>query len=376
MTDPKVTVLMPVYNGETYLNEAIESVLEQTFTAFEFLIINDGSTDRSVKIIESYDDSRIRLVHNETNLKLISTLNKGLDLARGEYIARMDADDVMLPQRLEKQTQYLDANPQIRVVGSWWKNVDEHGKSLGYTRVPTEDYACAFMIFEKGEGPVGHPCVMYRTEIIRQLGYRSEYVDTEDTDLWFRVISLGHKISNIPEVLMLYRVHDEQICQKSRVQSQAHDRALSNFLSEKLSKSIKPDVATLTRPVNFNDTCFQDNSQVYQMLSLKKQIMQAFFDEYTLTSNQLVACVLILWESLLGLCRLRIVNSTWMYMENLKFCLRIIGHNLQRRNAIAKAYYIPMFTLSSIVLSAVIIVRNTIRKIAKRIIFTIRLNSL
>ncbi|MFC1896012.1 glycosyltransferase family 2 protein [Thermodesulfobacteriota bacterium] len=364
MTDPKITVLMPVYNGETYLNEAIESVLRQTFTAFEFLIINDSSTDRSVKIIESYDESRIRLVHNETNLKLISTLNKGLELARGEYIARMDADDLMLPQRLEKQIQYLDANPQICVVGSWWENVDEHGKFLSCTRVPTEDYLCALMIFEKGEGPVGHPCVMYRTEIVRHLRYSPEYVDSEDTDLWFRVISLGHKIANIPEVLMLYRVHEEQICQKSRVQSQAHERALSDFLSEKFSESIKPDIAALTRPVNFNDTCFQNLSQLYQMLSLKKHIIQAFFDEYTLTSNQLVACVLITWESLLGLCHLRIVNATRMFMVDLKFCLRIIGHNLQERNPVVKAYYISRFAVLAIISSSLIILRNRIFNLA------------
>ena len=95
--NPKVTVFMPVYNGEKYLREAIDSILNQTFTDFEFLIINDGSTDSSVEIINSYDDSRIRLIHNEKNLKLVATLNKGLDLARGKYIARMDCDDISLP---------------------------------------------------------------------------------------------------------------------------------------------------------------------------------------------------------------------------------------------------------------------------------------
>jgi len=96
LENPKVTVLMPVYNGEQYLREAIESILTQSFTDFEFLIINDGSTDSSVEIIESYDDPRIRLIHNEANLKLVATLNKGVDLARGEYIARMDCDDISL----------------------------------------------------------------------------------------------------------------------------------------------------------------------------------------------------------------------------------------------------------------------------------------
>src|SRR4030067_2802339 len=115
---PKVTVLMSVYNGEKYLEKAINSILNQTFTDFEFLIVNDGSTDGSVKIIESYNDHRIRLVHNEANIGLINSLNKGLDLAQGEYVARMDCDDISLTERLPKKVSFLEKKTGILSFGN------------------------------------------------------------------------------------------------------------------------------------------------------------------------------------------------------------------------------------------------------------------
>ena len=120
MTSATVTVLMPVYNGEMYLREAIDSILHQTFTDFEFLIINDGSTDNSETIILSYDDSRIRYEKNDSNLKLIATLNKGIELAKGKYIVRMDADDISIPDRIEKQVAFLEKNPDVGICGSWF----------------------------------------------------------------------------------------------------------------------------------------------------------------------------------------------------------------------------------------------------------------
>ena len=125
---PKITVLMPVYNGEKYLKESIESILKQTFRDFEFLIINDTSTDESEKIIRSFKDSRIKLIKNEKNIGLTKSLNKGLDLAKGEYMARMDADDISLPKRLEIQVAFMDKNPKIGVIGAWAKVIGESNK--------------------------------------------------------------------------------------------------------------------------------------------------------------------------------------------------------------------------------------------------------
>jgi glycosyltransferase involved in cell wall biosynthesis len=121
----RITVLMPVYNGEKYLREAIDSIFNQTFTDFEFLIVDDGSTDNSVEIINSYQNSRINLVKNDKNEGLVYTLNRGLSLAKGEYIARMDCDDISLPERLKKQIDFLDSNSEIAVVGTWIKVINE-----------------------------------------------------------------------------------------------------------------------------------------------------------------------------------------------------------------------------------------------------------
>jgi glycosyltransferase involved in cell wall biosynthesis len=137
---PKVSVVMSVYNGEKYLCEAIDSILNQTFENFEFLIVNDGSTDRTLEILQSYRDPRIKVINNERNIGLTASLNKGLKIAKGEYVARMDADDVSFPHRLEQQKAFLDRNPRVAMVGSWAEVIDESGKTQETWRVLTSSH--------------------------------------------------------------------------------------------------------------------------------------------------------------------------------------------------------------------------------------------
>ncbi|MCP8319033.1 MAG: glycosyltransferase, partial [Candidatus Methylarchaceae archaeon HK01B] len=134
MKSPKITILMSVYNGEKYLREAIDSILNQTFKDFEFLIINDGSTDRTVEILRSYHDSRIKIITNEKNMGLTKSLNKGLKIARSEYVARMDADDISYPRRLEVQYEYMKKNPDVGIVGSWNDVIDDKGNTIDYRK--------------------------------------------------------------------------------------------------------------------------------------------------------------------------------------------------------------------------------------------------
>lgn len=208
--EPLVSVLMPVYNGEKYLAEAVESILSQTFADFEFLIINDASRDRTVEIIESYGDPRIRLVHNETNLKLIATLNKGIELARGKYIARMDADDISLPNRLERQIKFLEANPSIAVCGCW---VDMIGEDQGKVwKFPVEpDEIKARLLFENC---ISHPGATVRKSILEHppIRYNPAYPHVEDWEFWCH-ISMNHRIYNIPEALLQYRLNDNSVSQ-------------------------------------------------------------------------------------------------------------------------------------------------------------------
>lgn len=214
---PTVTVLMPVFNAEKHLKEAIDSILNQDFTDFEFLIINDGSSDGSESIILSYDDSRIRYVKNETNLRLIATLNKGFDLARGKYIARMDADDISLPNRFTEQVKFMDGNPEVVVCGTWFQSM---GDSNSVVKYPNDDTGIKFMALY--QCPFCHPSVMLRTDALRdnQLKYSSEFPHAEDYEFWLRMSHVG-KLTNLDQVLFQYRQHSESI---SRVESETQVR--------------------------------------------------------------------------------------------------------------------------------------------------------
>jgi glycosyltransferase involved in cell wall biosynthesis len=201
---------MPVYNGEKYLRFAIESILAQSFSDFEFLIINDGSTDNSVQIIQSYNDSRIRLVHNEKNLKLISTLNKGINLASGKYIARMDCDDISLPKRLAKQVSFMHANPNVGVLGTGFQLVDGKGKRGRKYRFPAEHHFLRWSLCFYC--PFAHPAVMMRKDVVRRVGgYNHEMIHAEDYDLWYRLANVTH-FSNLQNILLYLRKHDNNVC--------------------------------------------------------------------------------------------------------------------------------------------------------------------
>ena len=214
---PKVTVLMPVYNGERYLRKAIDSILCQTFQDFDFLIIDDGSRDNTLEIINSYQDQRIKLIQNSQNLGISKALNKGLDLATGKYIARMDCDDISLPERFQKQVDFLDQHPEIIVVGSYMDIIDTQGNKLNqqyqYPLVH-DDIVNSMLILN----PMGHPSVMFRHfEVLKIGGYRSmdewKNVSTEDYDLWLRIASKNHELANLAEPLIYYRNHSNSLTQ-------------------------------------------------------------------------------------------------------------------------------------------------------------------
>ncbi len=213
LKNPKVTVLMPVYNGGKHLNEAIESILAQTFADFEFLIINDGSTDNSAKIIESFNDKRIRLIKNNKNLKLVKTLNKGIDFARGKYIVRMDQDDISFPERLSKQVGFMEKHPDIGVCGS---RVELIGKNSGqvWDFVPENpDILKCLLLFSNY---IVHPTVIIRKKLLEKYHlHYNEIFAAEDYDLWCR-ISEYSRMSNLQEVLLYYREHSSKMSQINR----------------------------------------------------------------------------------------------------------------------------------------------------------------
>jgi glycosyltransferase involved in cell wall biosynthesis len=204
---PVTTVLMPVFNGSQYLRDAMASILSQTFTRFEFLIIDDGSSDDSVTIIKSFSDPRIRLVMNGTNLGLIETLNKGLLLARGRYVARMDCDDISHSERLALQVSYMDKHDNVAVCGCWIK---AFGSQRFVNRYPlTDDLIRAQLLFENA---LAHPSVMMRRDVFlaERLFYDAGTMRAEDYDLWTRVPT-SFKLANLNRILLYYRQHQQQV---------------------------------------------------------------------------------------------------------------------------------------------------------------------
>jgi len=215
---PKVSVIMPVYNAEKYLKDAIDSILNQTYTNFEFILINDGSNDTSKTIIESYNDSRIRLLDDKENSGLAKVRNKGISEATAEYIAWLDADDISHPLRLEKQVKLLDSHPEIGICGTWVKTI---GTKISHKwRYPTNpEFIRCRMLFDN---PLATSSVMLRRELL--VG-QNQYFDlnfppAEDYDLWER-LSCCCKITNIPKFFTYYRLHENQTSTRNVLKQKA-----------------------------------------------------------------------------------------------------------------------------------------------------------
>jgi len=206
---PKASVLMPVYNAGKYLDSAIESVLEQSFTDFELLLLNDGSTDGSLGCMEHYAalDARCK-VHTWSNRGIIKTLNRGISLSRGDIIFRMDADDICHPERFEKQMAYLKINPGCVVVGSRVMLIDPEGLPICLLNNEVSHKAIdAAHLSGKGGAVITHPSAAMRQSAVVEIGgYHGEFPHAEDIDLFLRLAEIG-ELANLPDVLLDYRQH-------------------------------------------------------------------------------------------------------------------------------------------------------------------------
>ncbi len=231
---PTVSVVMPVYNCRRYLAEAVDSILAQTYRDFEFIAVDDGSSDGSGDLLRecAARDTRVKVM-SRPNTGIVGALNDGLAAARGKYVARMDGDDVAKPQRFEKQVSYLDGHPEVLVVGAWVETIDPFGIVFGQDRRPTEhDEIDAGLLKGRG-GSIVHPVAMIRRDAIERVGgYRRPFQDSEDLDLWLRLAEIG-KVANLPEVLLSYRRHlqstnftrhENQLRVKEQIVAEAYER--------------------------------------------------------------------------------------------------------------------------------------------------------
>lgn len=213
METPFVSILLPVYNGSSFIRETVDSLLNQTFSNFELIIINDCSTDSTLEILSTYEDNRIQIVTNSQNEGLISVLNKGINLSKGDYIVRIDADDIAMIDRIEKQLDFLEKNSDYVLVGSAAKLIYNEHKTEEVLHYYTEH---SDLVFAMGYYcPIIHPSVMLRTSIIKenQLYFDYAYKHAEDYAFWTKIIHFG-KFKNLSESLIYYRKHTNQISEK------------------------------------------------------------------------------------------------------------------------------------------------------------------
>jgi hypothetical protein len=218
MAVPIVSVVMSVFNGERFLEDAVESILTQSLRDFEFIVVNDGSTDHSAAILDRYQNSDARLkVCQGEHAGLIESLNRGCALAQGKYIARMDADDVAIKDRLIWQTGFMDSHPEIGVVGGAVEWIDATGKPLVIRRYPSDDEKIKTTLLQEGSA-FWHPTVVLRREVfVRAGGYRRVVVDAEDYDLWLRIAD-HYQLANLEKVVLKYRIHPHQVSMRKTAQ--------------------------------------------------------------------------------------------------------------------------------------------------------------
>ena len=207
IASPLVTVLMPVYNAELHVKDSINSILEQSFGDFELIVFNDGSTDRSREVILRISDNRIIFIDSSVNIGYVAHLNNGLAIARGKYVARMDADDIALVNRFEKQVALLEQQPEIGLCGTAFSTFDAQEVTV---ILPVKDVQIREFMLR--DSPMGHPTVMFRNQLVKQYGlrYNQKFMPAEDYKLWYDFSKIT-QLENLPEGLLNYRVHLHQI---------------------------------------------------------------------------------------------------------------------------------------------------------------------
>jgi len=228
----KISVLLPVYNGANYIEACINSILSQSFSDFELLIIDDCSTDGTLEIINNFNDSRIRVIRKQNRSGYVDSLNLALGMAKGKYIARIDADDICLPGRFQKQIDFLESNPDVGLLGGQIILVPDN-KLFTY---PTDDFQIKTELLWKNV--FAHSAVMFRKDIIEKnnLSYDNSKMPSEDYQLWVQ-FSKYSKVANLPNPIIEYRIHDNQISsERSKEQHQHYLSIKTDYRAYVLSK--------------------------------------------------------------------------------------------------------------------------------------------
>jgi len=240
---PDISVLLSVFNEEKYIVDAITSVLDQTYENFELIIIDDASTDNTLEILKSFNDTRINIFTNNRNIGQTKSLNIGLGKCRGRYIARIDSDDIMVKERLQKQFDYLKNNPHVTVIGSYVHVIDENKNKIAKGHWPC-GIENTFFYSICGKNPLGHPAVMMQKIAVSNVNnYSEEFLYSQDYDLWLRLLLNGYLIDNIPEYLTYYRDTANNSVEKKQEQELYHHKAFYNYVNVLTNKKMKSTIS-------------------------------------------------------------------------------------------------------------------------------------
>ena len=269
MKNPKVTVLMSVYNGEEYLREAVDSILAQTFKDFKFVIVNDGSTDKTAEILKSYKDVRIKIVNNEKNIGLTKSLNKGLMIAKSRYIARQDADDISMPERLEKELKFLGKNKNVALVGTDYFLINEKDKIIGKINCLIESKDLKEKLLKGNQ--FGHGSVMFRKECVEKIGiYREEFKYAQDYDFYLRIAEVND-VANISELLYKWRINIKSVSVKKKALQDKYAffaielaKERKKFGQDKLQTLKKEEINSLLDGYLISKSGFQNRRNIAQ----------------------------------------------------------------------------------------------------------------
>lgn len=309
----KITVFMPLYNAEKYLKKSIDSILNQTFRDFELLIVDDGSTDNSVNIINEYSDNRIRLIKNENNKGIPYTRNVGLDNAKGEYIAIMDSDDIASVDRLAKQAQYLDEHKDVGVITSSYYIMRKNINIRKVFKKNNDEFIKAYLLFDSY---LCNPATMIRSSLRKFARYNEEYFVCQDFDFWVQLIDKT-KFASIEEPLLMYRTGHMNITQKSNRSNQEKRNSIlykirKNSLEMRGFILENSDIANLNLLLDFNNN---NIDKIYNAIPILKRICD-INNNLNIIKNEVLNDVMkILLEKQIDMCTAKIYKK--LHLKNM-----------------------------------------------------------
>ncbi len=281
---PLVSVVMPVYNGDLYLCESIDSILNQTFSDFEFIIINDGSTDGTGEILKLYEqlDKRMR-VYNQEHSGVTASRNRGCRLARGKYIAPMDADDVSLPDRFAKQVRYLKAHPEIGILDTWVERINKKGILINVWRSPTTSNVIKWEFFFGN--PLRHSSIMMRRDVVEPLDFYGNFSFIEDFYLLARALDVT-QVASLPEVLSQIRYHEDSLSKQIiREQHKFGREIIRSLIAKQLSKEVSIEAVRTLYYMN-RSPVISSLEEIDSAADLLMQLYESFIKTVSMNSEE------------------------------------------------------------------------------------------